>query len=40
MMTDRARIGAVIGVSMSAKQARAYVEQAVDIFLEGCGGSH
>jgi len=36
MMTDRARIGAVIGMPMSDDEARAYVEDAVDIFLRGC----
>jgi AcrR family transcriptional regulator len=36
MMTDRARIGAVIGDAMSEAEARAYVEQAVEIFLGGC----
>ncbi|HWA01607.1 MAG TPA: TetR/AcrR family transcriptional regulator [Caulobacterales bacterium] len=37
MMTDRARIGAVIGAPMPPEEARAYVEQAVDVFLHGCG---
>jgi TetR/AcrR family transcriptional repressor of mexJK operon len=39
MMTDRARIAAVLGVPMSEKETDAYVAQAVDIFLYGCAGS-
>jgi AcrR family transcriptional regulator len=36
MITDRPRIQAALGEPMPAKEARAHVEQAVDIFLTGC----
>lgn len=39
MMTDRARIGAVIGLPMGKEEADAYIAQAVDIFLNGCGSA-
>lgn len=36
MMTDRPRIRAVMGEPMSEEEAEAYLEHAVDIFLNGC----
>ncbi len=36
MMSDRPRIRAVMGEPMTPEEADAYVEQAVDIFLNGC----
>jgi len=36
MMTDRPRIRAVMGEPMSEEEAHAYLDQAVDIFLNGC----
>jgi hypothetical protein len=38
MMSDRPRIRAVMGEPTTEEEAEAYVEQAVDIFLNGCKG--
>lgn len=38
MLTDRPRIRAVLGEPMSQDEAKAYITQAVDIFLYGCAG--